>query len=176
MRSTSFLRSHHVALVSCAWLVLAGLVLAAAPGTKTITFQDLMKFRAIQTPAISENGTVVAYALQPDRGDGEAVVHELATGKTITGAARRPAGHLEEQPLGGDAGQGGLCRQRENRQGQAEARHGARGRVERHDPERGERGSLRVLRRLEVAGLPPRSSRHEKARHAGNDGRRPTKR
>jgi hypothetical protein len=83
MRSTSFRRSRHVALVPCAWLVLAGLLLAAAPGTRTITFQDLMKFRALQTPTLSESGTVVAYALQPDRGDGEAVVHELSTGKAI---------------------------------------------------------------------------------------------
>ncbi len=83
MRSTSSHRSVQVALVACAWLILAGIVPAAPPGTKTITFQDLMKFRAIQTPALSENGTVVAYALQPDRGDGEAVVHALATGRTV---------------------------------------------------------------------------------------------
>jgi len=55
----------------------------AAPGTKTITFQDLMKFRAIGGPVISEDGTVVAYGLQPDRGDGGGVVHELATNRTI---------------------------------------------------------------------------------------------
>ena len=54
---------------------------AAAQGRRTITFQDLMKFRAIQSPAISEDGTIVAYALQPDRGDGEGVVHVLATGR-----------------------------------------------------------------------------------------------
>ena len=56
---------------------------AAAPGTKTITFQDLMKFRAIGAPVISEDGTVVAYGLQPDRGDGEGVVHALATSRTV---------------------------------------------------------------------------------------------
>ena len=69
--------------VLCAWLIFAGVIPAAAPGTKTITFQDLMKFRAIQTPALSEDGTVVAYALQPDRGDGEAVIHSLPAGKTV---------------------------------------------------------------------------------------------
>ncbi len=83
MPSTSTRRMVHGFWVACALLVLAGLSPAAAPGTKTITFQDLMKFRALQTPALSENGTVVAYALQPDRGDGEAVIHELATGKII---------------------------------------------------------------------------------------------
>jgi dipeptidyl aminopeptidase/acylaminoacyl peptidase len=55
----------------------------AAPGTKTITFQDLMKFRAIGGPVISDDGTVVAYGLQPDRGDGEGVVHALAANRTI---------------------------------------------------------------------------------------------
>ncbi len=66
-----------LALVLC--LALPGP--AAGQGRRTITFQDLMKFRAIQSPAISEDGTIVAYALQPDRGDGEGVVHVLSTGK-----------------------------------------------------------------------------------------------
>ncbi|HEX7486278.1 MAG TPA: prolyl oligopeptidase family serine peptidase [Vicinamibacterales bacterium] len=56
---------------------------SAAPGTKTITFADLMRFRAIGSPVISDDGKVVAYGLQPDRGDGEAVVHTLATGKSV---------------------------------------------------------------------------------------------
>jgi dipeptidyl aminopeptidase/acylaminoacyl peptidase len=56
---------------------------SAAPGTKTITFADLMRFRAIGSPVISDDGKVVAYGLQPDRGDGEAVVHVLATGKSV---------------------------------------------------------------------------------------------
>ena len=77
------MRSRRVTFISCAWLFVAGIIMSAAPGTRTITFQDLMKFRVIQTPAISENGTVVAYALQPDRGDGEAVVHVVAGGKTV---------------------------------------------------------------------------------------------
>ncbi len=68
------------ALIAC--LVLAGLAWAA-PGTKTITFQDLMKFRAIQNPVISEDGTVVAYGLQPDRGDGEGIVHVVPGGKIV---------------------------------------------------------------------------------------------
>lgn len=60
------------------------LPLRTAPaGTKTLTFQDLMKFRAIERPVVSEDGKVVAYGLQPDRGDGEGIVHALATGKVI---------------------------------------------------------------------------------------------
>ncbi|RPJ76287.1 MAG: hypothetical protein EHM24_02565, partial [Acidobacteria bacterium] len=61
--------------------VLAAAQAVAAPGTKTITFQDLMRFRAIQAPVVSDDGTVVAYGLQPDRGDGEGVVHVIASGK-----------------------------------------------------------------------------------------------
>ncbi len=64
-------------------LLLAVALASAAPGTKTITFADLMKFRAIGGTTISDDGKVVAYGLQPDRGDGEAVVHALATGKLV---------------------------------------------------------------------------------------------
>ncbi len=56
---------------------------SASPGTKPITFADLMKFRAIANPVISEDGTVVAYGAQPDRGDGEGIIHVLASGKVI---------------------------------------------------------------------------------------------
>ena len=71
------------AILSALALVLAVTLASAAPGTKTITFADLMKFRAIGGTTISDDGTVVAYGLQPDRGDGEAVVHALATGKAV---------------------------------------------------------------------------------------------
>jgi dipeptidyl aminopeptidase/acylaminoacyl peptidase len=72
-----------LASTTCLALLLAAAFAAAAPGTKTITFADLMKFRAIGGPVISDDGKVVAYGLQPDRGDGEAVVHALASGITI---------------------------------------------------------------------------------------------
>jgi dipeptidyl aminopeptidase/acylaminoacyl peptidase len=64
-------------------LLLSVALALAAPGTKTLTFQDLMKFRAIERPVIADDGSVVAYGLQPDRGDGEGVVHVLADGRTI---------------------------------------------------------------------------------------------
>ena len=64
-------------------LILAVALASAAPGTKTITFADLMKFKAIAGTVISDDGKVVAYGLQPDRGDGEAVVHALASGKLV---------------------------------------------------------------------------------------------
>src|SRR5512140_708977 len=75
--------ARRIALTTCLALLLAAAFAAAAPGTKTITFADLMKFRAIGGPVVSEDGKVGAYGLQPDRGDGEAVVHVLATGKSI---------------------------------------------------------------------------------------------
>ncbi|HSK08054.1 MAG TPA: prolyl oligopeptidase family serine peptidase [Vicinamibacterales bacterium] len=74
-------RALQIALFAALVVALVASTAAAGPGTKTITFDDLMKFRAIQSPAISEDGTIVAYALQPDRGDGEGVIHALGTGK-----------------------------------------------------------------------------------------------
>ena len=49
-------------------------------GDRPLTFEDLMKFRQIQNASISENGAWVAYALVPDRGDGEAVVQSSDLG------------------------------------------------------------------------------------------------
>lgn len=46
----------------------------AADGGKTLTFVDLMKMRTIQDAVIADDGSWVAYALVPDRGDGELVV------------------------------------------------------------------------------------------------------
>src|SRR5512140_2475179 len=77
------IRAKRLASMTGLCLVLAVAFAAAAPGTKTITFADLMKFRAIGGTTISEDGKVVAYGLQPDRGDGEAVVHALATGTLV---------------------------------------------------------------------------------------------
>ena len=49
-------------------------------GDKPLTFEDLMKFRQIQNASISENGVWIAYALVPDRGDGEAVAQSTTSG------------------------------------------------------------------------------------------------
>ena len=82
MRSRHPVSARPLAVLAALWLaLLAAAAAGAAPGTRTITFQDLMKFRAIQAPVVSDDGKVVAYALQPDRGDGEGVVHVLASGK-----------------------------------------------------------------------------------------------
>lgn len=48
------------------------------PSEPGITFEDLMRFRSIEDPTISDDGAWVAWALVPDRGDGEGVVRSTA--------------------------------------------------------------------------------------------------
>ncbi len=66
------------------FLVAANLVLLVRPVSaqkKVLTFTDIMKFRQIESPVISDDGKWVSYVLQPDRGDGEARIHSLESGK-----------------------------------------------------------------------------------------------
>jgi dipeptidyl aminopeptidase/acylaminoacyl peptidase len=49
-------------------------------GDRPLTFADLMSFRQIRNASISDDGAWVAYALVPDRGDGEAVVRSTTGG------------------------------------------------------------------------------------------------
>ncbi len=72
-------RGHRVAAFTA--LVLALLALSS-PGVvaqqgQTLTFQDLMKVRQIQSPSISPDGRWVALSAVPDRGDGEGLVYEV---------------------------------------------------------------------------------------------------
>ncbi len=64
-------------------VVVLGIVLPGqlilAQGKKALTFEDMMKFKALQNPVISENGQWVAYAAQPDRGDGDARFKSVRT-------------------------------------------------------------------------------------------------
>ena len=48
-------------------------------GEKALTFEELMKFRQIRGAALADGGSWVAYALVPDRGDGEVVVWSTTT-------------------------------------------------------------------------------------------------
>ena len=75
--------------------LLLGIFLIGTPSTaaqkKILTFEDIMKFKEIRNPLISENGLWLAYGTQPDRGDGEAVVHGLKNGsKFIIERGGRP--------------------------------------------------------------------------------------
>ncbi len=63
--------------------MLATLSTAAHAGSDPLTWTDLMQFRQIRTPVLSEDGQWVAYALDPDRGDGEAVVQQTRGGRKI---------------------------------------------------------------------------------------------
>jgi len=58
---------------------------AAPPGKRPLELVDLMKMRQIESPSISRDGRWVAYALEPDRGDGEAVAR--STGGAATQGA-----------------------------------------------------------------------------------------
>lgn len=55
-------------LVVLGTLLLSG---GAWAGTKTLTIRDMMQFRSIENPAISDDGRWVAFEARPDRGDGE---------------------------------------------------------------------------------------------------------
>ncbi|MEX1311651.1 MAG: prolyl oligopeptidase family serine peptidase [Candidatus Sulfomarinibacteraceae bacterium] len=67
------------------WFVVLVLVCSAAAvagaGDRPLTFRDLMQFRQIEDTVISTDGTWIAAALVPDRGDGE-VLARSTTGET----------------------------------------------------------------------------------------------
>ncbi len=51
---------------------------------KALTFQDIMKFKAIKNPVIAVDGNWLAYSAQADRGDGEVKVHSIKNKKVFT--------------------------------------------------------------------------------------------
>ena len=51
---------------------------------KTLTFEDLMAFRQIESPSISRNGTWISYELKPDRGDGLVIARQVDTDSEYT--------------------------------------------------------------------------------------------
>lgn len=61
---------------------------SGVPAKKPLELVDLMKMRQIESPSISKDGRWVAYALEPDRGDGEAVA------RSTGGAATRGASEV----------------------------------------------------------------------------------
>ena len=63
-------------------LLLCGSAVAAEK--KVLTLQDIMKFREIHDPLISEDGEWIAYSAQPDRGDGEVKIHSIKDGRVYT--------------------------------------------------------------------------------------------
>jgi dipeptidyl aminopeptidase/acylaminoacyl peptidase len=69
------------ALITVLALLTAGGLLSAQAGKKVLTFEDIMKFKEIRTARISEDGTLVTYAVEPGRGDGDAYVHHIKSGR-----------------------------------------------------------------------------------------------
>ena len=59
-------------------LLLSVNFLSNAQEKKALTVDDMMKFRQISSPIISDNGAWVAYTVKPDRGDPEVVVRSTA--------------------------------------------------------------------------------------------------
>jgi dipeptidyl aminopeptidase/acylaminoacyl peptidase len=51
---------------------------------RSLTLTDILKFRQLESPVISDDGLWVAYAAQPDRGDGEAKIHSLSSSRVYT--------------------------------------------------------------------------------------------
>ena len=58
-------------------VVIALIVVSTHAGTEPLTFQELMKFRQIDGAVISKDAGWIAYALKPDRGEGEAVARSV---------------------------------------------------------------------------------------------------
>jgi len=83
------LRIALLALITLSVVLTTG---AQAEGRKALTYQDIMRFREIRTPAISQDGLWVAFGLQSGRGDGEVIVRNVRGDKRYTIArGSRPA-------------------------------------------------------------------------------------
>ncbi len=72
-----------LAVFLCLVILHIGLT-AESEQKKAMTFQDVMKFKEIHSPVISEDGAWLAYSAQPDRGDGEVKIQCIKTGKVFT--------------------------------------------------------------------------------------------
>ena len=68
-------------LIACFLILTASSVYTVADQKKALTYQDIMRFKEVRNPVISENGLWVAYATQPDRGDGKVIVRGVKNGK-----------------------------------------------------------------------------------------------
>jgi dipeptidyl aminopeptidase/acylaminoacyl peptidase len=60
---------------------------AAAPAKRTLTMEDLLSWKGIRSPSLSNDGRWMAYLLAPNEGDAEVVVRATAAGATETRVA-----------------------------------------------------------------------------------------
>ena len=58
--------------------------LPASAQKKPLTWTDIMKFRAVEDPVISDDGNWIAFTAQPDRGDGEVVIQKVSDDTRFT--------------------------------------------------------------------------------------------
>ncbi|MBN2199880.1 MAG: S9 family peptidase [Candidatus Aminicenantes bacterium] len=79
IRKASGKRTNFAALI----LLLSCALAAGATAKKELTFKDVMKFRQLRDPVVSADGAWLAYAAQPDRGDGEAFVQSVKEEKSF---------------------------------------------------------------------------------------------
>jgi dipeptidyl aminopeptidase/acylaminoacyl peptidase len=76
----------YLALFLC--LLPSGLL---AQERRTLTFADLMKFRQVQNASISDDGGWIAFTADPDRGDGEVIIHSTdGTTRYVVPLGARP--------------------------------------------------------------------------------------
>jgi dipeptidyl aminopeptidase/acylaminoacyl peptidase len=64
------------------WVSIVPLI--ADANRKPLSLQDIMKFKGIHDPIISEKGDWVVYNTKPDRGNGEIIATHIATNKTYS--------------------------------------------------------------------------------------------
>src|SRR5450755_1510816 len=64
-------------------IFLAALLISALPGwaQKPIQLADILSWKRIQAPAVSNDGEWLAYRVSPAEGDAEVVIRNLKTGK-----------------------------------------------------------------------------------------------
>lgn len=76
-------------------LLLAAALAAQAPSKRPITHRDFDSWRTISAVTLSPDGKYLAYAFMPQRGDGDLVVREVATGREW----RENVGELPPPPV-----------------------------------------------------------------------------
>jgi dipeptidyl aminopeptidase/acylaminoacyl peptidase len=74
-------RLPRVLLLAAFLLAISRPASSQAPAKRPLQHSDYAAWRSIQAPVISADGTVLAYALSPQEGDGEFVARILTTGK-----------------------------------------------------------------------------------------------
>lgn len=68
-------------VVAC--FLLASVAAVALAEGEPVTFRELMQFRRIEGPVLSRDGSWLAYARRPDRGDGDCVARPVAGGDPL---------------------------------------------------------------------------------------------